>query len=163
MAAADVALPAMMAGFAAGAVLPALAPSPRAVRVVAAIGALAGASGGFVAAAVVLATGRALDLSFPQLAAPAGGIALHLDGLGAIFLALVAAVTLPVAVYGVTYTAAYDDGRHSLRAFGLMFNGFLLAMSLVPCAGNAFTLDRKSTRLNSSHLGISYAVFCLKK
>src|SRR5258705_6219676 len=30
---------------------------------------------------------------------------------------------------------------------------------------NAFTkrTDRKSTRLNSSHLGISYAVFCLKK
>src|SRR5262245_64475016 len=26
-----------------------------------------------------------------------------------------------------------------------------------------FALDRKSTRLNSSHLGISYAVFCLKK
>src|SRR5258705_9165544 len=29
--------------------------------------------------------------------------------------------------------------------------------------GPAFELDRKSTRLNSSHLGISYAVFCLKK
>src|ERR1035438_6226788 len=27
----------------------------------------------------------------------------------------------------------------------------------------ATVLDRKSTRLNSSHLGISYAVFCLKK
>src|SRR5205814_1689564 len=26
-----------------------------------------------------------------------------------------------------------------------------------------FQVDRKSTRLNSSHLGISYAVFCLKK
>src|ERR1022692_1405879 len=26
-----------------------------------------------------------------------------------------------------------------------------------------FCLDRKSTRLNSSHLVISYAVFCLKK
>src|SRR5256885_11170492 len=26
-----------------------------------------------------------------------------------------------------------------------------------------FLLDRKSTRLNSSHLVISYAVFCLKK
>src|SRR5437899_9332557 len=26
-----------------------------------------------------------------------------------------------------------------------------------------FNQDRKSTRLNSSHLGISYAVFCLKK
>src|SRR5437899_9868568 len=29
--------------------------------------------------------------------------------------------------------------------------------------GGAKKLDRKSTRLNSSHLGISYAVFCLKK
>src|SRR5256885_3903638 len=28
---------------------------------------------------------------------------------------------------------------------------------------NAGILDRKSTRLNSSHLVISYAVFCLKK
>src|SRR5690242_21068038 len=28
---------------------------------------------------------------------------------------------------------------------------------------NGFTLDRKSTRLNSSHMSISYAVFCLKK
>src|SRR5258705_4891084 len=27
----------------------------------------------------------------------------------------------------------------------------------------ALRTDRKSTRLNSSHLGISYAVFCLKK
>src|SRR5205814_8356969 len=32
------------------------------------------------------------------------------------------------------------------------------------CAPNyCLRLDRKSTRLNSSHLGISYAVFCLKK
>src|SRR5262245_2079992 len=29
--------------------------------------------------------------------------------------------------------------------------------------GFSTTIDRKSTRLNSSHLGISYAVFCLKK
>src|SRR5256885_11354775 len=29
--------------------------------------------------------------------------------------------------------------------------------------GAAVHLDRKSTRLNSSHLVISYAVFCLKK
>src|SRR5205814_10624270 len=27
----------------------------------------------------------------------------------------------------------------------------------------SWIVDRKSTRLNSSHLGISYAVFCLKK
>src|SRR5471030_3405977 len=30
-------------------------------------------------------------------------------------------------------------------------------------AGDLGDLDRKSTRLNSSHLGTSYAVFCLKK
>src|SRR5258705_3653437 len=36
----------------------------------------------------------------------------------------------------------------------------LTACQLVSCR---LRIDRKSTRLNSSHLGISYAVFCLKK
>src|SRR5882724_10550897 len=36
------------------------------------------------------------------------------------------------------------------------------AVARAPISTAAF-LDRKSTRLNSSHLGISYAVFCLKK
>src|SRR2546426_7066205 len=31
------------------------------------------------------------------------------------------------------------------------------------CGGSGSRRDRKSTRLNSSHLVISYAVFCLKK
>src|SRR5437667_3550903 len=31
------------------------------------------------------------------------------------------------------------------------------------CGAKAFRKDRKSTRLNSSHITISYAVFCLKK
>src|SRR5205814_10632573 len=35
----------------------------------------------------------------------------------------------------------------------------IAAATLTECIG----VDRKSTRLNSSHLGISYAVFCLKK
>src|SRR5438045_6293546 len=34
--------------------------------------------------------------------------------------------------------------------------------ALDPASKSHFA-DRKSTRLNSSHLGISYAVFCLKK
>src|SRR5262245_62344934 len=34
---------------------------------------------------------------------------------------------------------------------------------LTSVSKGAIDLDRKSTRLNSSHLGISYAVFCLKK
>src|SRR3712207_7967562 len=36
------------------------------------------------------------------------------------------------------------------------------SMDLRIAVGSAF-LDRKSTRLNSSHANISYAVFCLKK
>src|SRR5690606_41282087 len=35
--------------------------------------------------------------------------------------------------------------------------------SLADEGGDAVDLDRKSTRLNSSHVKISYAVFCLKK
>src|ERR1035441_6921760 len=37
------------------------------------------------------------------------------------------------------------------------------AMAANKVHGARAALDRKSTRLNSSHLGISYAVFCLKK
>src|SRR5688500_12795546 len=46
--------------------------------------------------------------------------------------------------------------------------GTVAMLSILPMAGNCVTVmvqreDRKSTRLNSSHLVISYAVFCLKK
>src|SRR5438477_8064903 len=40
--------------------------------------------------------------------------------------------------------------------------GALLLRDRLELAG-ADGLDRKSTRLNSSHMSISYAVFCLKK
>src|SRR5258705_5669271 len=36
-------------------------------------------------------------------------------------------------------------------------------MMVITRIRNIAEQDRKSTRLNSSHLGISYAVFCLKK
>src|SRR2546426_6245533 len=53
------------------------------------------------------------------------------------------------------------------RVVGAMFLvllsfGFLPGTFAWP-AGIGDLLDRKSTRLNSSHLVISYAVFCLKK
>src|SRR5690242_21027167 len=51
--------------------------------------------------------------------------------------------------------------------------GLMLALIAAVCVGavkalgsaasGMFTRDRKSTRLNSSHMSISYAVFCLKK
>src|SRR5690625_996343 len=36
-------------------------------------------------------------------------------------------------------------------------------IQLLPSNGYNYDGDRKSTRLNSSHVAISYAVFCLKK
>src|SRR5690242_21576070 len=39
----------------------------------------------------------------------------------------------------------------------------LQAQSQAQAASGLSTQDRKSTRLNSSHMSISYAVFCLKK
>src|SRR5699024_12808960 len=44
--------------------------------------------------------------------------------------------------------------RHG-RAFSVTADGFRLHSGILR--------DRKSTRLNSSHVSISYAVFCLKK
>src|SRR5437870_11520579 len=40
---------------------------------------------------------------------------------------------------------------------------FFLAAWLPPAVRGWALADRKSTRLNSSHVAISYAVFCLKK
>src|SRR5688500_19592387 len=42
-------------------------------------------------------------------------------------------------------------------------SGQVIESKLDPGCGAVVTVDRKSTRLNSSHLVISYAVFCLKK
>src|SRR5258705_1761486 len=45
----------------------------------------------------------------------------------------------------------------------LTLTGALTPGWVLVVAALAGLVDRKSTRLNSSHLGISYAVFCLKK
>src|SRR5258708_25015657 len=60
------------------------------------------------------------------------------------------------------------DREHgfNLRAFGVRTNvspGKVSRIRFTPDKTGKFTLDRKSTRLNSSHQIISYAVFCLKK
>src|SRR5690606_41010078 len=41
--------------------------------------------------------------------------------------------------------------------------GAAAGMGKCPCSPGRTVVDRKSTRLNSSHVKISYAVFCLKK
>src|ERR1035438_7468559 len=59
--------------------------------------------------------------------------------------------------------------RSTLFPYTTLFRSITIAVlairTIVECSpqfGHTDT-DRKSTRLNSSHLGISYAVFCLKK
>src|SRR3712207_8281615 len=68
-----------------------------------------------------------------------------------------------------------DSVRHVGRGFGVQFsdnaalrrikNKILARFVRGLASDRACTLsrDRKSTRLNSSHANISYAVFCLKK
>src|SRR5437899_9277523 len=53
-------------------------------------------------------------------------------------------------------------GHHALRGLEIRARRFAFARHQVG-EGETTSTDRKSTRLNSSHLGISYAVFCLKK
>src|SRR5207249_6810951 len=47
--------------------------------------------------------------------------------------------------------------------FLLVHPRFNIVRFMAEAPGAPETLDRKSTRLNSSHVSISYAVFCLKK
>jgi hydrogenase-4 component B len=125
-------------GFLGGGVVAALWPSDRGTRVVTLIGAVIGCIGGLTAAASTIVTGHPVVAELPHLVASAGGVAIGLDRLGALFLALVSSTGLLAAIYGASYTAEYD-GRRPLGVFGLMFNGFLLGMSLVTCAANVFT------------------------
>src|SRR3712207_7852355 len=58
-------------------------------------------------------------------------------------------------------TARASGGLHDLGEQVVDVDG--LRRLAVGRVGEGLELDRKSTRLNSSHANISYAVFCLKK
>src|SRR5262245_63084450 len=64
----------------------------------------------------------------------------------------------PIVPRGPRLKPLIDRVRHGIQA-ALGVPGY----EPVLITGSGSTADRKSTRLNSSHLGISYAVFCLKK
>src|SRR5207249_11761890 len=59
------------------------------------------------------------------------------------------------ALLGVAHAAAPPGAPDELRS--------ALVVPALPPADADDHRDRKSTRLNSSHVSISYAVFCLKK
>src|SRR5688500_19721757 len=60
------------------------------------------------------------------------------------------------------YTTLFRSA-HPLRSLLTLFGVILGTLALVVGMSVLDGVDRKSTRLNSSHLVISYAVFCLKK
>src|SRR5256885_5247603 len=67
---------------------------------------------------------------------------------------------------GYAWSIEYTDDPHPRNTYWEMFG--MPMFDLKDAAGVLTELrncrkDRKSTRLNSSHLVISYAVFCLKK
>src|SRR5699024_12424585 len=59
-----------------------------------------------------------------------------------------------------TFAQTIDNARFCGILIPLILS-FLLYYHLQSCL--SIEIDRKSTRLNSSHVSISYAVFCLKK
>src|SRR5207253_7394690 len=68
---------------------------------------------------------------------------------------------------GAVWAGASDDRPPEPLDAAIIFApvGSLVPMALrtVAKGGTVVCADRKSTRLNSSHVAISYAVFCLKK
>src|SRR5215203_6446371 len=64
------------------------------------------------------------------------------------------------------YTLSLHDALPTCRSSGARerrVRHWSSARSGEPSSGPPRSRDRKSTRLNSSHANISYAVFCLKK
>src|SRR5690242_21182186 len=61
-------------------------------------------------------------------------------------------------------TSRVENPAQSLRNTRLAGHGFNVVAETTQFSDHfRGTADRKSTRLNSSHMSISYAVFCLKK
>src|ERR1035441_464619 len=71
-----------------------------------------------------------------------------------------------IVLEGTEVKALRTSGAQLKDGYAAIREGELWLHSVhIPTYGPASreNQDRKSTRLNSSHLGISYAVFCLKK
>src|SRR2546429_2307998 len=61
------------------------------------------------------------------------------------------------------YTTLFRSNINSPKQVGECFEALNIISGRKTSTGRVSTRDRKSTRLNSSHGYISYAVFCLKK
>src|SRR3712207_7772977 len=62
-----------------------------------------------------------------------------------------------------TVSAQARETKEKINKGTIKLNSFYIAKEITNKAKGQPIKDRKSTRLNSSHANISYAVFCLKK
>src|SRR5690606_39548667 len=82
-----------------------------------------------------------------------------------LFRSLAGVLSERVAVVNIAIEGMLLAGAFTGAVIGSLLGGTIGLIGAV-LVGGAFGLllaDRKSTRLNSSHVKISYAVFCLKK
>src|SRR5262245_42044473 len=112
---------------------------------------------------------RRLNVPYPILLVLGGLVLGFVPRLPSVTLApdLVFLIFLPPLITAAGWYTSVQDLKTNRRPIALLSVGLVLfstfavaavAQAVIPGLG-----DRKSTRLNSSHLGISYAVFCLKK
>src|SRR5690242_21249555 len=76
--------------------------------------------------------------------------------------AVIAALLVAVAVLGLRVLGQSDSRIEALGTLQLR-NATYQSLQTQAQQFRQLFADRKSTRLNSSHMSISYAVFCLKK
>src|SRR5688572_31058201 len=98
-------------------------------------------------------------LMTPALAFFYGGLVRSKNALNTMMMSFISLGFVSVLWALVGYSLALTPGSNWLGDLSL---GFLNGVGL-EAAGAIVPIDRKSTRLNSSHSQISYAVFCLKK
>src|SRR5690606_41792869 len=71
--------------------------------------------------------------------------------------------SLPIASPSRGRRVETSGDRAASASSDVLFTSQAAAVEPTPVSRDGTVADRKSTRLNSSHVKISYAVFCLKK
>src|SRR3990167_2915377 len=125
----------------------------------------------FLAAAVTGDLGKSFRLAQPVSELIAVRLPATIE-LATFSILIAVTLAIPLGVWsGAKPNSWVDNLGTSFGLFGISMPNFWLGIMLILLLAGSFHIlpsagrstDRKSTRLNSSHSQISYAVFCLKK